>query len=87
MLRALHALILVSLLGEAAYCAVQVFVVLQPEGHVGPLLGLADDVPIELLVARRLYAIEGWIAFGFACLYLGLTEVLPRRLAPTPPTA
>ena len=35
----------------------------------------------QLMVTRRLYAQETWIALGSLSIYLGLTEILPRRLA------
>ena len=77
--RLLHGVLIACLLGEALYCAHQVFVVLQPEGMSGPVLYAARDLPQDLLVRRRLYAIEGWVAFGALAIYLGVTEVRPRR--------
>ena len=69
-----------ALLLEVAYCLFQLVVVLRPEGAgPWPLFGDSVRVPLELLVARRLYAIEGWLAFIGLVLYLGLTEIGPRR--------
>lgn len=63
---------------EAAYCAFQVMVVLQPPGIEGPMLFNATRIPPDLLVARRLYAIEGWVAFvGFAVVFT-VANVRPR---------
>ncbi len=44
----------------------------------GPLGFRAEEVTMELLGARRLYAIEGWLAFSGLVLYLGVTEIVPR---------
>jgi hypothetical protein len=79
-LRVLHWVIIVNAALNICYAAYQVFVVLAPEGKVGPLSGNAADIPHELLVARRLYAIEAWITLGALVIYLALTEYLPRLL-------
>jgi hypothetical protein len=75
---ALHVAIIAWFAGQMGYVAWQVFVVLNPFG-VGPLGARSVELPHELMVTRRLYAIEGWIAFvGFA-LYVAVTEIVPRR--------
>jgi len=52
-----------------------VFVVYRPEGGgLGPLWGAARKMPHDLLVQRRLYAIEAWICFGFLAIYYALTR-------------
>jgi len=79
--RAVHGIIIAVLLVEGLYCLGQLVFVLQPPGVVGPLFGAAAGVDHELLVARRLYAIEGWIALVGLAVYLGLTEVGPRMRA------
>ncbi|MFK7927921.1 MAG: hypothetical protein AB8H79_07015 [Myxococcota bacterium] len=79
-LRLLHWAIILFLAVQAGYCFAQVLWVLRPPGGSGlPLFGAATSVPQELLLARRLYAIEGWIAFGALAVYLGITEILPAR--------
>lgn len=86
--RLLHWAILITLLAQAAYCFAQVLIVLQPEGgSIGPLYGASTSISHELLVARRLYAIEGWIAFSALAIYLGITEVVPRRSRRSPQDA
>ncbi|HHO49983.1 MAG TPA: hypothetical protein ENK18_03715 [Deltaproteobacteria bacterium] len=80
LVRVLHGIIIGTLALESLYAGFQVFIVLQPEGMVGPLLFGATEVPLELLIVRRMYAIEAWLAFAALAIYLGLTEVLPRRL-------
>lgn len=74
-----HAAIVTAFVVEIVYCAVVVMFVLRP-GDDGPLLlgAAARHVPIELVVERRLYAIEGWIAAGALAIYLGVTGGLPR---------
>jgi len=80
-LRLVHWALIVFLVQNMVYGSYQIFVVLAPEGGAaGPLWGAARDLPHELLVARRLYAIEVWICAAGLAVYLGVTEVLPRRL-------
>ena len=45
------------------------FFVVTPEGTTGPLFGAASTMPFELMVTRRLYASESWIAIA-GLLYL-----------------
>ena len=78
--RVLHGLIVAIFQVQIAYSLFQLGVVLQPEGTAGPLFGAAATLDHELLVARRLYAIELWIAVGALAVYLGVTEILPRGL-------
>lgn len=78
-LRVVHWAIIVNLLGQWLYGGWQVFVVLQPEGTIGPMFGNAVSLPYELMVARRMYALEAWVAFLGLAVYLGVTEILPRR--------
>lgn len=73
-----HAGIVAWFVGELAYVGWLLFVVLNPAG-VGPLGASAATISHELMVTRRLYAIEAWIAFGGLALYLAATEIIPRR--------
>ncbi len=78
-----HWALILNFLVNMIYGSYQLFVVLAPEGGaVGPLWGAAASLPFEQLVARRLYAIEVWVSTAGLAVYLGLTEVLPRRLPP-----
>jgi hypothetical protein len=79
-LRLVHGWIILNLVAQQLYAGWQVFFVLQPEGTLGPMFNAARSLPPDVMLARRLYAIEGWIAFVGLALYLALTEVLPRRL-------
>lgn len=86
--RALHIFLIVFLAQEVVYAGWQLFVVLAPDGHIGPLWGAARDLDPQLFLARRLYALEAWLAGGFLAVYLGITEIAPRRAAAlhTPPS-
>jgi len=76
--RVVHWLIILHFLGEILYCGHLIFSVLQPEGHSGPLMGQATQIPFELMVTRRLYAIECWVATAGLAIYLAITEFAPR---------
>lgn len=76
----LHLFIVANLAVEFLYASYQVFFVVVPPGHPGgPLFGAAEGLDHELMVTRRLYALEGWVAFGALAVYLAVTEVGPRR--------
>lgn len=78
-LRLVHGAILFLLGTQVLYAGWQVFVVLQPAGTFGPMFAHAAALDPDLMMARRLYAVEAWIAFGALAIYVGLTEILPRR--------
>ena len=77
----IHWLIILHFLGEIIYAGYMVFAVLQPDGHSGPLMGQATQIPFELMVTRRLYALECWVATAGLAIYLAITEVAPRMRA------
>ena len=77
----LHWVIIVNFLLNIGYGGYQVFVALAPDGAVGPLWGKAREMPFEQMVARRMYASEVWISIAGLCIYLAITEFLPRLLA------
>lgn len=72
--RVLHWAIIAHFLAEILYCAYLVFIVLRPEGHSGPLGAQALNIPHDLMVTRRLYAIECWVATAGLVIYLAITE-------------
>jgi hypothetical protein len=80
----LHGAIVLLLCGQCLYAALQVFVVLAPEGSAwgGPLGFQAREIPLDLLIRRRLYALEGWLAFSTLALYVALTSPLRRSDGP-----
>jgi hypothetical protein len=84
-LKILHWVIIVNFAVNMFYGAYMVFVGMAPEGHVGPLWSAAKTMDPELLMIRRLYAIEFWISTAGLAIYLAVTEYLPRLLAPLLP--
>ena len=82
LLLALHWVIIVNFLFEIAYAGYMVFEVLKPSmGGGGPLMARALEIPHELMVTRRLYASECWIAIGGLAIYLAITEIGPALAA------
>ncbi len=78
LLMGLHVVIIAHFAFQLAYSGYMVFFVLRPEGIDGPLFAAALEIPHELMVTRRLYAIEHWIAAAGLAVYLALTEIGPR---------
>ena len=76
----LHWFIIYMFLMQLLYCMFQVFVVMQPEGIIGPLGMQAISVLPDIFLCRRLYAIEGWITASGLIVYLAITEVYPRKI-------
>ena len=75
----LHWVIIINFALEIAYAFHQVFFVMAPDGVIGPLGDAAKNIPADMMLARRLYAIEGWLGIIGLSLYLGITEILPRK--------
>jgi hypothetical protein len=78
LIRGLHWVIIANFALQMFYAGYMVFVVIRPEGVSGPLWAAAKSMPFEMMVTRRLYAIEFWIATVGLCIYLALTEIGPR---------
>jgi hypothetical protein len=76
--RALHWILIIGLLTEGIYGFYMVFFVIG--GSRWPLFARAIETPVEVILKRRLYAIEAWVAIGALAIYLAITEVLPQRL-------
>ncbi|HOU10567.1 MAG TPA: hypothetical protein PL044_03200 [Clostridiales bacterium] len=69
----LHTVIIVNFVAEILYGFYQVFFVLVPPGgKKGPLMGRAGEIPFELMVKRRLFATETWIAISGLAVYLAV---------------
>ena len=73
-----HVALILFFVGQILYCWHQIFVVVTPDGMGGPLGARAAEMPFELMVVRRLYAIEAWISTVGLAVYLGVTEIGPR---------
>lgn len=74
----IHRLIIFNFLVEIVYSIFMVFFVIG--GGKWPLLRRAVETPVEVILKRRLYALEAWVAIGALCLYLAVTEILPQLL-------
>ncbi len=72
-----HWTIIVNFVVEIVYAGYMVFVVIAPPGG-GPLMERAKDFPFEMMMTRRLYAVECWIAMAGLAVYLAITEIGPR---------
>ncbi len=83
-LYAIHWGIIANFLFQIGYASYMVFYKVAPPGVVGPLMSKAADIPFEMMVTRRLYASECWIAISGLAIYLAITEIAPRmwRLPP-----
>jgi len=77
-LRILHWFIIINFLIEIFYGFYMVFFVVGG-GH-WPLMARAIETPMEVILKRRLYAIEVWVAISGLVIYLALTEFLPQKL-------
>lgn len=73
-----HVAIIAGFVAEIAHTLYQIFYAIAP-GEVSGLLGeVANNIDADLLVARRLYAVEFVLAFAGLALYLAVTEIAPR---------
>ena len=76
--RILSGIILVNFIIEIMYGFYMIFYGVG--GSRYPLMKKAEETPVEVILKRRLYAIELWVALTGLTNYLGLTEVFPRKL-------
>lgn len=74
--KVLHWFIIINFLVGIIYGFFMVFFAVG--GGRYPLWMRAVDTPIEVILKRRLYAIEAWVATAGLAVYLALTELLPR---------
>jgi len=77
--KVLHRLLILNFVLEIIYGFYMVFFVIG--GRRWPLFARAVETPIEVILKRRLYAIEAWLAISGLAIYLAITEFLPRKLA------
>ena len=86
-LTAFHWIIIGNFVFQICYSAyLALFVIVPSDGAIGPLFERATEMPFELMVTRRLYATECWIAMAGLAIYLAITEIAPRKwqLPPRP---
>ena len=76
--KVIHSLVIINFIVEISYSFFMVFFVIG--GGKFPLLRRAVETPMEVILKRRLYAIEAWLAVGGLVLYIAVTEILPRKL-------
>ena len=74
-MRIIHWVIIINFLTGIGYGMYMVFFVVG--GSRWPLMASAVDTPIEVILKRRLYALESWIAIVGLVVYLALTVFLP----------
>ncbi len=80
--KVLHWVIIVNFLSNVLYGSYQLFFVVRPpDNSVGPLWGAARTIDPQLMMIRRAYATEVWLSIVGVCLYIAITEFLPRLLA------
>ena len=71
--RFLNWVIIIIFLFQIIYGMSQVFFVLTPpSGTPGPLFLSSAEISYELMMARRMYAIETWIAIAGLAIYLAI---------------
>ncbi len=76
--RVLHGFIIVNFVLEISYGFYMVFFGIG--GNTRPLFLQAIEIPNDIIIKRRLYAIETWIGISGLAIYLAVTEILPRKL-------
>jgi hypothetical protein len=74
----LHAFIILNFMTQIVYGFYMVFYAVG--GEQFPLFRRAIETPIEIILKRRLYAVETWLAIVGLCIYLAITEILPHKL-------
>ena len=77
-LKILHAFIILNFMTQIVYGFYMVFYAVG--GEQFPLFKRAIETPIEIILRRRLYAVETWLAIVGLCIYLAITEMLPHKL-------
>ena len=77
LLQLLHWVIIINFMVEIAYANYMIFTVFSP-AEAGPLFDRAKSFPFEMMMSRRLYAVEAWLAIVGLSIYLAITEIGPR---------
>lgn len=76
--RILHWVIIANFLLQIVYGSYMVFFIIG--GSKWPLFMKAVKTPVEVILKRRLYALETWIATAGLAVYLAVTEILPKKI-------
>ena len=77
LLQLVHWVIIINFVIEIAYANYMIFSLFSPP-EAGPLFDRAKSFPFEMMMTRRLYAVEAWLAIVGLSIYLGITEIRPR---------
>jgi hypothetical protein len=73
----LHWFLIINLAAESLYGFYMVFFIIG--GSRWSLFAKAVNTPVEVILKRRPYAIETWVALGALAIYLAITEILPHK--------
>lgn len=76
--KVIHWLVILNFVLEISYGFYMVFFTIG--GGKWPLFARAVKIPIEVILKRRLYSVETWIAIAGLAVYLAITEILPKRI-------
>jgi len=76
-LQLIHWVIIINFAVEIVYANYMIFSVFSP-AEAGPLFDKAKSFPFEMMMTRRLYAVEAWLAIVGLSIYLAITEIRPR---------
>ncbi len=74
----IHYGIIINFILQVLNGVYQISFVYTVEGLTWPLLGASAGLDHETMMVRRAYALETWIAITGLCIYLALTEIMPR---------
>jgi len=77
--KVIHWIVIINFVAEILYSSYMVFFVVGGGGW--PLFKRAVETPIEVILKRRLYSVESWIATAGLCIYLAITEVIPKKIS------
>jgi hypothetical protein len=76
--RVVHWLVIVNFVLQIFYGFYMVFFAIG--GGKWPLFAKAVNTPLEVILKRRLYSVETWVAIAGLAVYLAITEILPKRI-------
>lgn len=76
--RIIHWLVIINFVLQIFYGFYMVFFAIG--GGKWPLFAKAVNTPLEVILKRRLYSVETWVAIAGLAVYLAITEILPKRI-------
>jgi hypothetical protein len=78
LLKIIHVVLILNFVIEILYSGYMVFFIVG--GRRWPLFKQATETPVEVILKRRLYAVETWLAIVGLSIYLAITEILPKLI-------